>query len=255
LFVLGEYIRSYNETYDEYLYTCKGKINYSDFSLKCSNGKAHGKLDLSEVFAKSCNCSFADIGLKTDTDSLKAYCNNKLFNSNLPLEIPYSKSSYVLNVNNSEFMKIQTYIGQGETLVTPIHMCMVMSSIVNDGMLMKPRLVTELIDANDNIVKKIDASEYKKLYTSDEASNLKTYLREVVTSGTAYRLNDENKYIYGKTGTAQISTAGKADSWFVGGIELNDGSKYSIAVVIENIDDNTSPAIVVTKEIIKSLDK
>ena len=134
-------------------------------------------------------------------------------------------------------------------------MCMVMSSIVNDGILMKPRLVTEIIDSYGNTVKKIKPTEYKELYTPEEAANLKTYLREVVTNGTAYRLNHETINVYGKTGTAQISTAGKADSWFVGGIETNDGSKYAIAVVLESINENTSPSIVVTKEIIKALDK
>lgn len=253
LFVLGEYIRSYNETYDEYLYTCKGKINYSDFSLKCSNGKAHGKLDLSEAFAKSCNCSFADIGLKTDTDSLKAYCNNKLFNSNLPLEIPYSKSSYVLNVYDSEFMKIQTYIGQGETLVTPIHMCMVMSSIVNDGILMKPRIVSKIIDKKGNTIENTDISQYGSLYTKNEADLLKKYLGEVVNSGTATKLKNDKADVYGKTGTAQIDSNGLANSWFVGGIETQD-KKLAISVVIEKVDDNTSPAVSVTKDIIKTLD-
>ena len=120
---------------------------------------------------------------------------------------------------------------------------------------MKPRLVTEIIDCYGNSIKKFKPTKYKELYTEEEAATLKTYLREVVTNGTAYRLNQEKIFVYGKTGTAQISTPGKADSWFVGGIETNDGSKYAIAVVLENVNENTSPSIVVTKEIIKALDK
>ena len=167
----------------------------------------------------------------------------------------YNKSQITLSNSDSEFIKCQTVIGQGETLVTPIHMCMVMSSIVNEGILMKPRLVTEILDSYDNVIKKINAEKYDQLYTVGEADILKKYMREVVTNGTAYRLNDDKIYVYGKTGTAQISTAGKADSWFIGGIELDDNTKYAIAVVLENINENTSPAIVVTKEIINSLDK
>ena len=167
----------------------------------------------------------------------------------------HNKSQITLSNSDSEFIKCQTVIGQGETLVTPIHMCMVMSSIVNDGMLMKPRLVTEILDSNNNVVKKYNVTEYDQLYTANEATTLKEYMREVVTNGTAYRLNHDKLYVYGKTGTAQISTAGKADSWFIGGIELDTNTKYAIAVVLENINENTSPAIVVTKEIMNSLDK
>ena len=60
--------------------------------------------------------------------------------------------------------------------------------------------------------------------------------------------------IYGKTGTAQLSTKGEADSWFGGGIETASGNKYAIAIVLENVDENTSPSVTVAKEIIKALD-
>ena len=255
VFTLGEYIDSHKKSYLDYTYNCEGTIKFADFSMSCSNKKAHGTLNLTDAFSNSCNCTFVNIGTMIDADVLSKYCEKRLFNSDLLLEIPYKQSQIKLSNSDSEFMKSQTVIGQGETLVTPIHMCMVMSSIVNDGMLMKPRLVTELIDDNGNVVKEYKAEEFKELYTKDEASLLKEYLREVVTNGTAYRLNHDKILVYGKTGTAQISTAGKADSWFVGGIETDDGKKYAIAVVLENINENTSPAIVVTKEIIKALDK
>ena len=255
MFTLGEYIDSHKKSYLDYTYTCEGTIKFADFSMSCSNKKAHGTLDLTDAFANSCNCTFVNLGTMIDAEVLNKYCKDKLFNTDLELEIAYKNSQITLNNSDSEFIKSQTVIGQGETLVTPIHMAMVMSAVVNDGKLMKPRLVTELIDYNGNVVKEYKTSEFKQLYTSEETTVLKKYLREVVTNGTAYRLNHDKIFVYGKTGTAQINTAGKADSWFVGGIETSDGNKYAIAVVLENINENTSPAIVVTKEIIKALDK
>lgn len=255
LFTLGEYIDSHKKSYADYTYVCEGTIKFADFSMSCSNKKAHGTLDLTDAFANSCNCTFVNLGTMIDAEVLTEYCKDKLFNSDLMLDIDYKHSQITLTNSDSEFIKSQTVIGQGETLVTPIHMAMVMSAIVNDGKLMKPRIVSELTDYYGNVVKEYGTSEFKQLYTSEEATVLKEYLREVVTNGTAYRLNHDKLFVYGKTGTAQISTAGKADSWFVGGIETDDGNKYAVAVVLENINENTSPAIVVTKEIIKSLDK
>ena len=255
IFTLGEYIDSHKKSYMTYTYNCEGTIKFADFSMSCSNKKAHGTLNLTEAFANSCNCTFVNLGTMIDSEVLSEYCKDKLFNSDLMLDIDYKQSQITLTNSDSEFIKSQTVIGQGETLVTPIHMAMVMSAIVNDGKLMKPRLVSELLDYNGNVIKEYKASEFKQLYTAEETTVLKEYLREVVTNGTAYRLNHDTIFVYGKTGTAQISTAGKADSWFVGGIETDAGKKYAIAVVLENINENTSPAIVVTKEIIKSLDK
>ncbi len=254
LFTLGEYIASHSSSYKDFLYTCEGSVSFTDFTMRCSNKKAHGELNLKSAFANSCNCAFINIGSNIDLDSFKNYCNEKLFNSDLPIDIAYKKSIYTLQNTDSKFLRCQTVIGQGETLVTPIHMCMVMSSIVNDGILMQPRFVEKVVDKNGNTVKTINTSDYVELYTTEETQILKEYLREVVNSGTAYRLKNENMDIYGKTGTAQISSTGKADSWFVGGIESKDGKKYALAVVVENINDNTAPSVVVTKEIIKSLD-
>lgn len=256
LFTLGEYIASNSYSYESFLYTCEGSVSFTDFTMRCSNKKAHGKLDLKNAFANSCNCAFVEIGLDLDLNSFREYCNNKLFNSKeMPIDIAYKRSIYNLQSSDSTFIKCQTVIGQGETLVTPMHMCMVISSIVNDGVLMKPRFVERIVDNNGNTLKTLDESEYINLYTKEETEILKTYLREVVNSGTAYRLKNEKLDIYGKTGTAQISSSGKADSWFVGGIETQGSNKYAIAVVIENINDNTAPSVVVAKEIIKSLDK
>lgn len=254
IFTLGEYIDSHKKSYINYSFECTGTIEFTDFSMSCSFKRAHGSMNLLNSFANSCNCAFANMGTMIDADKLNEYCQDKLFNSTLPLDIDYKKSSITLSNSDSEFMKTQTVIGQGETLVTPIHMCMVMSSIANDGVLMIPRLVTSIIDNNGNTILEYNPKKYDTLYTVEEAGLLKTYLREVVVNGTAYRLNSETMEVYGKTGTAQISSESKADSWFVGAVETATGHKYAIAVVLENIDENTMPAVVVTKEILKVLD-
>ena len=255
IFSLGEYIESHKASYMKYSYECEGTIKFTDFSMSCSNKRAHGKIDLLSAFANSCNCAFVNIGNMIDADKMNEYCRDRLFGTELPIDIPYKSSIIKLSDSDSEFMKSQTVIGQGETLVTPIHMCMVMSSIANDGILMNPRFVKEIIDEKGKNVKEFAPKEYKELYTKDDTAILREYLREVVKSGTATRLNKSSMDVYGKTGTAQINTNGKADSWFVGAAKANDGRTYVMAVVLENIDENTSPSIVVTKEIINYLDK
>ncbi len=255
LFTLGAYMDQHSTNYEKYSYECSGTVDFVDFTMSCSNKRAHGLMNLKSAFANSCNCTFVDLGSNMNIDRFFEYCESKMFNRDLPIELPHKLSSYTLTDNDSEFIKSQTVIGQGETLVTPIHMCLVMSSIANDGVLMKPRFVTDIIDYQGNIVESFDTEEYTELYTAEEAELLKEYLREVVNSGTAYRLKSDTMDVYGKTGTAQVNTTGITDSWFVGGVETADGQVYALAVVLENVTENTSPAIVVSKEIIKGLDK
>ena len=255
LFTLGNFL-NVNKDYASFSYKCLGTFNEGDTNISCSNKRAHGTQDLTEAFANSCNCAFVNIGSTFDFDQFNEYCSSKLFNSKLPLEIEYKSSKFLLKNNSSDFLKSQTVIGQGETLVTPIHMCMVMSSIANDGILMKPRLVTSITDYSEKTVKEIKPVKYKDLYSKEDARTLQDFLTAVVDNGTATRLKNTAKKVYGKTGTAQLSsTDGIADSWFVGAIETEHEKKYAFSIVLENVDENTSPATAVAKQIIGALNE
>ena len=127
IFTLGEYIDSHKKSYIDYSYNCEGTIKFVDFSMSCSNKRPHGAMNLTQAFANSCNCTFVNIGTMIDAEVLNKYCEERLFNSELPLDIAYNESEITLSNSDSEFIKCQTVIGQGETLVTPVHMCMVMS--------------------------------------------------------------------------------------------------------------------------------
>ena len=62
-----------------------------------------------------------------------------LFGKALPISYPSNKSSFVLKETSNTDETTQTAIGQGETLVTPMHMAMITSAIANKGVSQPPR--------------------------------------------------------------------------------------------------------------------
>ena len=62
---------------------------------------------------------------------------------------------------------MQTAIGQGNTLVSPMHMALITCAIANDGVLMKPYLIDEVVNDNGDSVKKTEPVAYKRLMSSD----------------------------------------------------------------------------------------
>ena len=76
---------------------------------------------------------------------------------------------------------MMTAMGQGKTMVSPLHMALITSSIANGGVLMKPYLVTEVQNYTGDSVKKYTPTAYGKLMTAEEASVL-TDLMEAVVS-------------------------------------------------------------------------
>ena len=118
-------------------------------------------------FANSCNCAFADIGVGLGGASLRETAENLLFNKSLPLN-SYRTSSFSLDADSVTPLIMQTAIGQGNTLVSPMHMALITCAIANDGVLMKPYFIDEVVNDNGDSVKKTEPVAYKRLMSSNE---------------------------------------------------------------------------------------
>ena len=113
-------------------YLCEGSITREDHTIRCYGGTVHGQEDFYSAFANSCNSAFAEIGTMLGGSSLKKTAEDLLFNKSLPLS-SYKKSTFTLNGKSSVAEVMQTAIGQGNTLVSPMHMALITSAIANDG--------------------------------------------------------------------------------------------------------------------------
>ena len=91
--------------------------------------------------------------------------------------------------------------------------------------------------------------KYATFFTENEAAMLKSYLREVVTNGTAYAVYPGNFVAYGKTGTAEKESEAFGDydhSWFVGWAENNE-NRLAVCVLLENMEASGTTAVNLTK--------
>lgn len=97
-------------------------------------------------------------------------------------------------------------IGQGFVLATPLEMANVMASIANDGVLMQPQLVREVVDSDGRVVRAFEPKEIRKLPISEATLRLiqQSLIDVVSDSGTA-RMSQIPGFQYaGKTGTAEF---------------------------------------------------
>lgn len=249
-----EYMRE-NDNFNDYDFNCTGSFTYDGSTINCFHGMQHGEVDFVKSFAKSCNSSFANITTSLDKEAFAKTCNDLLFNEKVPYPLNNAKQSTVpVNGNSSTDELIQTGIGQGNTGVTPYHMCLITAAIANDGMLMEPKLVNKIITANDDVVKSFDNKEYRQIITKDEAEHLTELMREVVLTGTATRIKDTVNYeAYGKTGSAEFSSDKSAShAWFTGFANYS-GKKVAVTVIIEAGGSGGERAVPVAKSVLDAL--
>lgn len=234
VFTLLEYIRENadNDAYSNFSYQCSGNMTFEGVSLKCFNGRAHGTLNLTGAFAQSCNCSFATIGLHLDKGLFLENNEKLLFNQELPLDFEYNRSSFVQTMASGIEETMHTAMGQGQTLMTPMHNCMIAAAIANNGVLMKPYLLDKLVNNSGSVIRRFGKSEYRRLMTKNEAAILTEYMSAVVTEGTGSALQSADYTAAGKTGSAEYDRSNNHHSWFMGFAPV-DEPKIAVCVILE----------------------
>ncbi len=246
-----EYIRE-NPDYVDYDYTCKGSTTNDGKTIHCYNNKAHGKEDLDESFAKSCNTSFATIGESLDLHSFYSLCEDFLFNRSLPVTMESNKSRFTLQTDGANVNDVMaTAIGQGDTLVTPLHTAMIAAAVANQGVMMKPYVVDHIENANGGIVKTYTPGKAAKPITPMEANIVGSMMRSVVTDGTASKLDNLSVEVAGKTGSADYAEDEPAHAWFIGYAPYEE-PQIVVSVIVESIGTGSDYAVPIAKKILKA---
>lgn len=240
--------RTFNDT---------GKIVFNEKqSLSNDEGEANGEINLKDAFRLSSNFVFGTLAMELGNDKLKTTAEKFGFNNTIDSEGFKISTSQFPKLTKAEVGSIaQTGIGQSSILATPMQMALVASTIANDGKMMEPKLVNQVIDKDGNVVKTIGSKEYKKVLTSDTAATVKDYMKNLVDS----KVNTSWGYFEGtnaagKTGTADYNLANgesaKPHSWFIGFAPANN-PKIAVAVIVENGGYGASAAAPIAGKIIK----
>jgi peptidoglycan glycosyltransferase len=160
------------------------------------------------VLRVSCNSAFAEMGTETigPTDMISG-AQSFGFNDAPPIDLPGpAKSVFPTNFTNDLPKLAQSSIGQNDVQATPLQMALVAAGIANQGRIMKPRVVTEVRDANQNLVTSYDPALWKEAISPENADIMKQAMIGVVQNGTATSVRIPGFEVGAKTGTAQLGT-------------------------------------------------
>ena len=245
-----EYIRENPENYNGYSYTCTGSLKRGDETIRCYHGTVHGQVDFKRSFAKSCNSSFANIGLSLDKEQFNKTLDDLLFNKNLPTDLVSTKSNLRIANDMADEDLIQVSIGQGQANISPLQLNMITSAIANNGVLMKPYVIDRIENSSNTVIKAFKPESYGKLLSEDEALIMQDLFRSVVEEGTASKLKDSPYYSGGKTGSAEFGTVkGESHAWFTGYAKDETGKTICVTVIIESAGSGGDYAVPIAKRI------
>ncbi|MEG1836910.1 MAG: penicillin-binding protein 2 [Synergistaceae bacterium] len=189
-------------------YSCSGRIRVADKIISDVNHKAHGIQSLTQVLMNSCNIGMSILSMRVS--NYDAYGLLKEFGFGEKSEIEMSGEESGLIKSPEEWLgtvPANIFIGQG-IAVTPLQLVMGISCIANGGELLKPYVVSEVIDSTGKIIHKGSKRVRSQPISSETASFVRSAMEMVVSEGGGKRAKSDKVKIAGKTGTAQIANKG-----------------------------------------------
>jgi len=207
---------------------CQGVLNYGNREWLCHVKRpGHGRLNLHNALAQSCNIYYMTAGRDhLGPDKIASYAREygygELTQIDLPGEIAgiiptpqYKERRFHEKWVQGDTMNMS--IGQGYTLLTPIQMSNMICMLVNDGKIYKPHILKEVRDPATGAVERTvrPALLHESGLSPDIFESVRRDMRNVITHGTAqYPLNIKSVQIAGKTGTAEVGFVDRWHSWF-----------------------------------------
>lgn len=243
------------------VYTCDGRLKIGDRYItdagtdgvgEGSTLVSHGSLSLRRAFALSCNNTFAYIAGQLGDRLLRKEAEKFGFNDNFLFNDIVCENSVYPVTNRTALEVAWTGAGQSALLTTPLHMCMVAASVANDGVMMEPKLVRNVVSQTGILRKTMTSKVYRTVMEPAVAAILKSYMREVVTNGTGSKAAVNGHIICGKTGSSERDDQTETDAWFVGFIDEAQ-SPYAVCVVVENAGGGGSVSAPIARQIFQYL--
>jgi penicillin-binding protein 2 len=164
---------------------------------------------------------------------------------------------------------MQTAVGQGAVLSTPLQLATAYATLANGGTFWQPRVVDRVFDVDGQIIEEYEPVPVRNVgVTPSTIQSLLADMRRVTTAGTAAAafsdMGGDAFRVGGKTGTAQMGQECEGigelrkcknrdnTAWFAGVAPI-DNPRYVVVVVVEEGGSGGRVAAPVARHIIQHL--
>ena len=189
-----------------------GEMEVGGRVLENSDRKAHGEVNMSEALGRSLNTVAAYISTNMGKDRFYAYLRRFGFGDLTGVDLDSEGPGMMKLPGDSDWFPSDlgtNSFGQG-IAVTPMQMVRAVAAVANDGLLMQPYIVQQLVTEDEEgggkRVVQIQPKIARQAISRETAQIMTAMLVEAVEKRTS-EARIRGYKIAGKTGTAQIPTA------------------------------------------------
>lgn len=207
---------------------CAGEQMIGHHLIHCwvwnTNKREHGIETLSDGIRDSCNLTMYGFAKLMGAPTLLEYAKKFGVGSSVNLPYQQTQTGYLTSANPTSWSPEQLAnfsFGQG-MLLSPYQVARVASVIANNGVMMKPLLVKEVLNSSGQMTERYQPQVERQVISPVTAKAVTAMMERVVSEGTASVAAVPGYRVAGKTGSAQVAdgvhgySSGKMDLSFVG---------------------------------------
>ncbi len=216
-------------------FCCTGGITVGGARIKCWRYyRPHGSESLRQGLMNSCNPVFIGLGQKLGVDTYYNYLNKFGLLSKTGINLPGEANSIFVKQEKCGPVELATISFGQRFEITPIQLVTAISSIVNGGNLLTPRVVKSVIDTKTGEEQELKIEEKNKTISEETSKKVRSMMESVVSEGTGKNSKVEGYRIGGKTGTSEDGVnTGKYVTSFCGVAPIDD-PKIVVLITLYN---------------------
>ncbi len=232
-------------------YTHTGTQIIDGYEYKDATTRKYGEIKLEEAFKRSLNTYFVDKIQQVGKSKFETLAKSFMFEENIGFELPISKSTLNFSESTNKNQLSSSSIGQGRVLSTPMEMALMASAVANNGAMMKPYIVDEIIKSDGSLLKKTEPEILSQAISPAIAEEINKLMIQTTNSGTGANASIRNIQVSSKTGTAENET-GNTHAWYVGFAPADD-PVVAVAVIVEQGGSGGEVAAPIGRDVIISV--
>ena len=205
---------------------CSGSVMVEGWSkpISCSYTPGHKDQTLAQAVANSCNPAFVAIGQRLGAEKFYDYLEDFGFLEPTGIDMQGETDTSSLIWPRDKFTNVNLATASfGQRFnVTPIQLITAASAVINGGHLMKPYVVSQVSDANGNVLQYTEPTEVRQVISEQTSQRCREILEKVVDGGTGKNAAVEGYRIGGKTGSSETLVEGHTIVSFLGFAPADD---------------------------------
>ena len=223
------------DTDNEGEFTCTGGIEVAGTRIKCWRYyRPHGSESLRQGLMNSCNPVFIGLGQKIGVTKYYEYLRKFGLFSKTGIMLPGEANSIFVKEEKAGPVELATISFGQRFEITPLQMITAVSSIANDGIYIKPRIVKSITDTTTGEVTEMPVETGEQIISKENAQKVLSMMNSVVSEGTGKNAQVVGYNVGGKTGTSEDGVnTGKYVTSFCGLAETDD-PKIALLITLYN---------------------